>query len=224
MKTLEFFALLHLIFGRAAPDLGQIQRYGLLAVKIGQLFALRPDFLGEERCRQLAQLYSHAESLPDEDARALLATYGGPQYLSHFSSFAFTPFASASIGQVHRGQLSSGEEVAIKLVKRDCAAAFRDDAARIRQLFGWAIRFYPRLRGVANPTTLLEQIERMTTRELDLRHEMEGGDLLEKIWQQHRERYDLSQLGFRTVYRSLSNENLLVSEYLHGLTLDTLLN
>lgn len=224
MKTLDFFRLLHLIFGRAEPDLGQIQRYGLLAVKIGQLFALRPDFLGPERCRLLARLYSHAESLPAEDARALLTVYGGPRYQDNFSSFDFSPFASASIGQVHRGQLRTGEDVAVKLVKRDCAAAFRADAARLRQIFRWAIRLYPRLRGVANPTTLLEQIERMTTRELDLRHELEGGGQLEGLWREHRARYDLSRLGFRAVYGALSNENLLVSQYLHGPTLDTLLD
>lgn len=224
MKTLDFFKLLYLIFVRSEPDLVQIQRYGLLAVKIGQILALRPDFLGAERCRLLAQLYSHAESLPAEDAKVLLTRCGGAQYLDHFSQFELEPFASASIGQVHRARLRSGEEVAVKLVKQDCAESFREDVGRLRNLFRWAIRFYPRLHGVANPTTLLEQIERMTSRELDLRHEVEGGDRLEGITQQHRARYDLSRLGFRTIYTEYSNKDLLVSEYLHGPTLDTLLS
>lgn len=223
MNVFSFFKLLHTIYGKNEPDLEYIQRLGLLAVKIGQVYALRPDFLGDERCRALAKLYSNTDSLPPEDAVRLIESYAGPDYLKNFSSFDRTPFASASIGQVHRAQLRTGEQVVVKVVKKDYASNFRRDAASVRRLFKFAVLFYPKLRGVANPVSLLHQIEKMTLSELDLRNEVKGTRELEGIYQANKGRFDLSHLRFRKVYEELSGEHILVSEFADGPTLDELL-
>ena len=49
------------ILRKKPADLDWIQRQGLMAVKLAQIFALRPDLLGEEKCKQLQQLYLHHE-------------------------------------------------------------------------------------------------------------------------------------------------------------------
>jgi ubiquinone biosynthesis protein len=224
MNFVSFFRLLNTIFRDREPDIAYIQRLGLLAVKIGQVFALRPDFLGDERCRVLARLYSNTESLPPEDALKLIDSYAGIDYLDHFASFEAKPFASASIGQVHRAVLKSGEDVAVKIVKQNYASNFRRDAQTVRKLFKFAIFFYPKLRGVANPVSLLEQIEKMTLSELDLRNEARGAAELEAIYAANKNRFDLSRLKFRRVFPELSSENILVSEYADGPTLDQLLS
>lgn len=223
MNALNFFRLLKTIYGDREPDIAFIQRLGLLAVKIGQVFALRPDFLGDQRCRTLAQLYSHTESLPPEDALQLIRTYAGSDYLDSFSEFSPEPFASASIGQVHHAVLKSGQPVVVKIVKSNYAKAFRGDVRSVRRLFKLAVFLYPKLRGVANPVTLLEQIEKMTLSELDLRNEARGRDELWQIYEANKNRFDLSHLRFRKVYWDLSSENILVSEFAEGPTLDELL-
>lgn len=224
MNVINFFRLLNTIYADPEPDIAFIQRLGLLAVKIGQVYALRPDFLGEERCRSLARLYSNADSLPAEDAVKLIEAYAGPTYLSNFAEFDTTPFASASIGQVHRATLKTGEKVVVKLVKKDYAAGFRRDVQNVRRLFQFAIFFYPRLRGVANPVSLLHEIEKMTLAELDLRNEVAGWKRLQAIYDANRHRFDLSRLRFRRVFEELSSERILVSEYADGPTLDQLLS
>ena len=223
MNILNFFRLLNTIYGDREPDIAFIQRLGLLAVKIGQVYALRPDFLGEERCRTLAKLYSNTDSLPPEDAVKLIESYAGVDFLKNFSAFDTTPFASASIGQVHRAVLKTGEQVVVKLVKKDYAASFKRDVRSVRRLFQFAIFFYPRLRGVANPVSLLHEIEKMTLSELDLRNETAGWKELRDIGEANRNRFDLSHLRFRKVFEELSSENILVSEYADGPTLDELL-
>jgi len=223
MNALNFLRLLRTIFGKGEPDIAFIQHQGLLAVKIGQVFALRPDFLGDAKCRALAQLYSHTESLPPEDALKLITASAGPRYLDNFASFDLKPFASASIGQVHRATLLTGELVVVKLVKQDYARSFRRDAASVRRLFRIAVFFYPKLRGVANPVSLLHQIEKMTLSELDLRNEARGHHELESICDFHKSTFDLSHLRFRHIYEHLSSENILVSEFADGPTLDDLL-
>ena len=224
MKSLEFFALIKILFFDREPDLERVQRMGLLAVKLGQIMALRPDFLGVERCRILSRLYSNAESLPPEDAASLIRSSALPEFLAAFRHFEISPFAAASIGQVHRAELLDGSPVAVKLVKRDFAASFAHDARVLRNLFEWAIRLYPRLRGVANPVSLLHQIERMTLRELDMRNEVSGGQLLESLRQQHAQRYDLSHMRLPRLYPELSNDRVLVSEFLAAPSLDQLLS
>ena len=174
MNVFSFFRLLRTIYADPEPDIEYIQSLGLLAVKIGQVFALRPDFLNDERCRVLARLYSNTTSLPPEDSLALIASYAGSTYLDNFASFNPQPFASASIGQVHRAVLKTGEQVAVKIVKKDYTRTFRRDATSVRRLFKFAIFFYPKLRGVANPVSLLREIEKMTLSELDLRNEAAG--------------------------------------------------
>ena len=61
MGWFDFVRLFRMLFGSKDPDLDEIQKLGLLAVKIGQVFALRIDFLGAEKCRKLTGLYSTAK-------------------------------------------------------------------------------------------------------------------------------------------------------------------
>jgi len=224
MNLFSFFRLLYTIYGDREPDIKYIQRLGLLAVKIGQVYALRPDFLGDERCRSLARLYSNTTSIPPEDALRLISSYAGSHYFENFSSFNPEPFASASIGQVHRAVLKTDEQVVVKLVKKDYSANFKRDVRNVRRLFRFAIFFYPRLRGVANPVSLLHEIEKMTLSELDLRNEARGARELRDLYEANKDRFDLSHLRFRRVYEHLSSENILVSDYADGPTLDELLS
>ena len=72
MNVLGFILLLRTIYGKKLPDLDYIQRQGLLAVKIGQTYALRLDFLNEGTCKHLGQLYRHVDSLSAENIDKLL--------------------------------------------------------------------------------------------------------------------------------------------------------
>ena len=58
MNWFQFGRLIHSIYGRnnQLPDLDWIQSLGLLAVKLGQVHALRIDFLEREKCEHLATL------------------------------------------------------------------------------------------------------------------------------------------------------------------------
>ena len=60
------------ILKKKPADLDWIQKQGLLSVKLAQIFALRSDLIGVEKCRQLQQLYQHAASIPTEDVLSLI--------------------------------------------------------------------------------------------------------------------------------------------------------
>lgn len=212
-----------MIFGKKDPDLNKIQELGLLAVKIGQVFALRIDFLGPDKCRALAGLYSRQNKLPPAQFDQLIARNGGDKFLANFSQFDATPFAVASVGQVHRARLKSGEDVIVKLVKKDYRPAFEKDIARAELIFRAAQLVYPKLRGVANPLSVIHELRAMTLNELDLRNEVQGHDLLERIYLESRDKFDLSSLRFARIHRELSGETVLVKDYAPGKTFDELL-
>ncbi|MCU0607914.1 MAG: AarF/ABC1/UbiB kinase family protein [Candidatus Edwardsbacteria bacterium] len=223
MNWLGFIGLMRSIYGPGLPDLGKIQRQGLLAVKIGQTFALRADFLDEAKCRHLAKLYRQTLSLPPEDIDRLLA--GAPAgWRGSFAEIDRSPLASASVGQVHRATLRDGRAVVVKLVKGDFARRFTGDVRSLRRLVGLAILLYPKLRKVADPAGILDHIEEYTLTELDLRNEVAHGDVLRRVRDEYRDRYDLSALAFPAVHRELSGEKVLVTEFIAGPTLDELLD
>jgi ubiquinone biosynthesis protein len=222
MNPLNFFRLLRTLYGKGLPDIHLIQSFGLLAVKIGQVYALRPDFLNEEKCRELTKLYRHTDKVKPHDLDILIKNVLGD--LSNFSSFDKDPIASASVGQVHKAILKTGEVVAVKLIKADVAKQFRKDVRSVQRLFRVAIFFYPKLRGVANPAELIGQIEKMTLSELNLINEIGGYKQLEKVLENHKQIFDTSLIKFAHVYESLSNENVLVMDYIEGKTMDELLD
>ena len=223
MNWFGFAKLIHNIYRKNPPDLEAIQAQGLLAVKIGQTFALRIDFLDAERCNYLTNLYRKTNSIAQEDTMALIAANTADDFLEHFSEFNSTPFASASIGQVHQATLASGEKVVVKLVKEQFTQQFTKDVNSLRRLFSLAIRLYPKLGRVANPLGVLEHIEEYTLNELNLNNEIAGHHQLQTIYENNKHEYDLELLHFPKIYEELSNERVMVSEQLTGLTFDELL-
>lgn len=224
LNLIGLIRVLRNIYGKGPADIEMIQKQGLLAVKLGQIHALRVDFLDPEKCKQLAQLYRHTTSLPPESFNDLLDQYTDEDFRENFEYIEEEPFASASIGQVHRARLRTGEDVAIKLIKKDFTQSFKKDVRAVELFFRILITFYPKLRRVANPLGILNDIKTYTLSELDLRNELRGQDTLMGFYEDYKNVYDMSALRFIKMYRELSNENLLVSEYVDGKTLDELLD
>lgn len=213
-----------MLFGSKSPDLEEIQKLGLLAVKIGQVFARRIDFLGAENYSKLAELYSRQNHLPPQDLDSLIALNGGEAFLSHFSQFERTPFAVASVGQCHRAKLQSGNDVVVKLVNKDLRRALERDIRRAEFILRIAQYVNPKLRGIANPLSLIHELREMTLNDLDLRNEAKGHETLELLYRESCTKFDLSKLRFATLHRDLMTETAMVKDYVPGQTFDELLS
>jgi ubiquinone biosynthesis protein len=221
MNLVNFYRLINTIYGKGIPDIRLIQKLGLLAIKIGQIHALRPDFLSDDKCRELAKLYRSTDYAKGEDFKYLLKR--SKIDLNNFNFIDFDPIASASIGQVHRAQLKSGEKVVIKFVKEDFKNKFIREVKSLRILSQIGLFLCPPLKGVANPIELLNFIEKMTLSELDLNQEIKGQEILKDIKSKFSDRYNLDKIGFAKIYKQFSNNHIMVSEYLIGPTLDKLI-
>ncbi len=221
MRLLTFVRFIRMITKKGPADLDKIQNMGLLAVKLTQIFALRPDLLSEEKCRQLQSLYQSANSIPKEDSMSLIRNRAPAGFLDAFESFEEEPFAAASIGQVHKGVLKDGSEVVVKIIKADFEKTFRKDVSRMRRWLRIGLFLNPRLRKVGNPVGLLQHVEDYTLRELDLRNEIQGAELLETKSKEVEHQFPMPLLKFPKVWPELSNQHVLVMEHIKAPTLES---
>ena len=208
------------IMRKKPADLEWIQKQGLMAVKLAQIFALRPDLLGEEKCNQLQQLYQHAASIPPEDWESTLKEKAIEGFFDNFEWIDEKPLAAASVGQVHRARLNNGDDVVIKFVKQANAKEFRKEVDRMKSWLRIFLVLSPRLRKVGNPMALLNHVADYTTRELDLRNEIHGANELKSIQDKIAEDFPTTMLRFPKYYPEISNENVLVSEFIEGMSLE----
>ena len=86
------------------------------AMKLGQMISMDSgDFLPKELADILARLRDSAHHMPAAQLNRVLKTEWGADWLNQFEHFQTRPIAAASIGQVHRAILPSGEDLAIKV-------------------------------------------------------------------------------------------------------------
>ena len=86
------------------------------AMKFGQLMSLDESIiLSPDLAAVFAQLRSSGYSMTPSQLKKILNQNWGDGWLRHFKHFEVRPFAAASIGQVHKATLKSGEIVAIKV-------------------------------------------------------------------------------------------------------------
>ena len=111
MKLGTFLRFYRQIRGKKPVDIDAIQSMGLLAVKLGQIFALRPDLIDPARCIELQQLYSRAATIPEEDSQRLLDRFAPEGFMDHFEHLDMKPFAAASIGQYPHSTHNWGNSV-----------------------------------------------------------------------------------------------------------------
>ena len=86
------------------------------AMKFGQLMSMDESIiLSPDLAAVFAQLRSSGYSMTPSQLKKILNQNWGNGWLSNFKHFEVRPFAAASIGQVHKATLKSGEIVAIKV-------------------------------------------------------------------------------------------------------------
>ena len=220
MRLLKFALFMRQVTRKSPANLDWIQKQGLLAVKLAQIFALRPDIISLEKCKQLQTLYSSASTIPTENVFKILKEKAPDSYHENISWFDVEPLAAASVGQVHKAKLKTGEKVVVKVIKEDHEREFKRDVKRMTRWLKLAMILSPKLRRVGNPIALLEHVQDYTLRELDLRNEIIGASKLNAIREELSGGFPMKRLRFPKYYPELSNRHVLVSELIDGQTLE----
>lgn len=96
-------------------------------IKIGQLFSTRADLFAIEFVEELSKLQDRVPAFSYEQAAVIIQQDLGKSIEELYRSFDPIPLAAASLGQVHRAQLHSGEEVVVKVQRPGLRKLFEID-------------------------------------------------------------------------------------------------
>ena len=111
-----------------------IQDLGTTFVKLGQIASTHPDMLPAEYCDALGELRTNARPLDFADVKAQVESELGKPIDELFASFDEKPLGSASIAQVHRAELPTGEIVAVKVQRPGIVETVTNDLAIMERL------------------------------------------------------------------------------------------
>ena len=134
-----------------------------LFIKIGQLVSILSSFLPEEFRKPLEEFQDHAPARPYEEIKKNIESELGKPISELFESFEKTPLASASIGQVHRATLKSGEEVVVKIQHDHIPKIAEVDLQLFENIMRWVARYY-HMKGIEHVAL---QVRQMIEEELD---------------------------------------------------------
>ena len=112
-------------------------------MKVAQLLATIPDALPPEYANELIKLQSQAPPMGWAFVKRRMGAELGADWPRKFSEFEHHPAAAASLGQVHRGRVPDGKEVACKLQYPDMQSAVEADLSQLQLLFAIRKRFDP---------------------------------------------------------------------------------
>ncbi len=138
-------------------------------IKLGQLLSTRPDLIGVPLADELQQLRDDVPADPPATVRKLIESELGQPVDELFVEFEDTPIASASIGQVHRARLQSGEAVAVKVQHAGIEKVVREDLEVLAGLAILAERIPEFLH--YRPRETVAEMARTLRRELDFGRE-----------------------------------------------------
>lgn len=111
-----------------------IQDLGPTFVKLGQIASTHPDMLPLEYCEALGSLRTNARPLDFVDVKAQIEAELGKPIEELFAEFDKKPLGSASIAQVHRAVLPTGEVVAVKVQRPGIVETVTNDLAILEHL------------------------------------------------------------------------------------------
>lgn len=145
-------------------------------IKIGQALGTRADLLPLAYVKELATLQDNVPSFPTADAFARIEGELGRPLHELYPEIDSEPVAAASLGQVYRARLATGEEVAVKVQRPDLEATVGFDIAILFRLVKLTNRFFPKANENADWEGMLREFHTTIHEEMDYVKEGRNAD------------------------------------------------
>jgi predicted unusual protein kinase regulating ubiquinone biosynthesis (AarF/ABC1/UbiB family) len=184
-----------------------------LFIKVGQLISIMANFLPDAFREELQRLQDQVPPRPYRDIEARLREeFGGRAPTEVFAEFSPEPVASASIGQVHRARLATGEAVAVKVQYPDIEEIVRTDLRALKRIFGVLGWFMPDY-GFA---TIYGEIREMVLAELDYRQEASAIQKIAGNFARRASGDGAASVRIPAVMTEFSTARVLTTEWIEG--------
>ena len=185
-----------------------IEEMGPVHIKFGQMLSNRKDILPEEFIIELQKLQDNVE-VEKIDVRKKLDLELGIDVNDYFSEIEENPMASASIGQVFRAKLKTGEKVVIKIQRENIRPVVEADLGIMKNLAKTLEKYYDDLKRMSI-SEIVESFEKMLNEELSLNNELNNMLRFANNFKND------SRIHVPVVYKTLSNDRILTMEMIEG--------
>ena len=185
-----------------------IEEMGPVHIKFGQMLSNRKDILPEEFIIELQKLQDNVE-VEKIDVRKKLDLELGIDVNDYFSEIEENPMASASIGQVFRAKLKTGEKVVIKIQRENIRPVVEADLGIMKNLAKTLEKYYDVLKRMSI-SEIVESFEKMLNEELSLNNELNNMLRFTNNFKND------SRIHVPVVYKTLSNDRILTMEMIEG--------
>lgn len=150
-----------------------LKKMGPTYIKMGQLLSTRPDLLPDRYLEALTGLQDDLPPIPFPEVREIVEEEIGTRISKAFNYFQEEPLASASIGQVHIGELRSGKKVAIKVQRPGIRKKFLEDLDTLKEVAALAVK-HTKVGKQYAFSDILSELRRILLHELDYLREAEN--------------------------------------------------
>ncbi|ROV55720.1 ubiquinone biosynthesis regulatory protein kinase UbiB [Neisseria chenwenguii] len=186
-----------------------LENLGPIFVKFGQVLSTRPDLIPHDYAVELAKLQ---DKVPPFDAalskRQIEAALGQPVE-TLYAEFETEPVASASIAQVHKARLHTGEAVAVKVLRPNLVPVIEQDLALMRLGAYWVEKLFSDGKRL-KPREVVAEFDKYLHDELDLMHEAANASQLYRNFQ------NSTMLVVPKVFYDYCSRDVLTIEWMDG--------
>jgi len=186
-----------------------LEALGPAYIKFGQILSTRGDMLDADFVKGLSRLKDKVPSFAQSKAEDMLEQAWGVPWSGHLQSLS-EPVAAASVAQVHKGVLKTGETVAVKILRPNIQKRMRKDMDVLAMVAGLAEFFIPDSRRLG-PKKFVSTAERAVMLELDLRLEAAAASELSEPAK------ETGLYRVPEIYWELGSKNILVTDWIDGM-------
>ena len=179
-------------------------------IKVGQLFSTRADLFPSEYVEELSKLQDRVPAFTYEKAIGIIEKDLGKPIQQLFSYLEPTPLAAASLGQVHKAQLHSGEEVVVKIQRPGLKQLFTIDLAILKHIARY-FQNHPRWGKGRDWIGIYEECCRILWLETDYLNEGRNADTFRRNFRKE------NWVQVPRVYWRYTSPRVLALEYLPGI-------
>jgi predicted unusual protein kinase regulating ubiquinone biosynthesis (AarF/ABC1/UbiB family) len=191
-----------------------LTKLGPAYIKIGQALSTRPDLVPPQFLEELAQLQDNIPAFSNEIAYQFIEEELGDRPEAIYAEISDLPIAAASLGQVYKGKLWSGEDVAIKVQRPGLADSIALDLHVVRTLAIWAQTNFKQIR--SNLVSIVDEFAERIFEEMDYENEGLNAEKFAELYG------SMQDIYVPSIYWQYTGRRVLTMEWITGTKLTNL--
>ena len=195
--------------GKRAARLREIlTKLGPAYIKVGQALSTRPDLVSPNYLNELTKLQDELPSFSNEIAFKFIKEELGASPEEIYAELSPQPIAAASLGQVYRGKLKTGEEVAVKVQRPDLIRRITLDIYIMRTIASWVQNNVKRVR--SNLVAITDELAGRVFEEINYVQEGRNADKFEQLYGY------IEEIYVPKIYWQYTGRRVLTMEWING--------